>query len=145
MDIGELTRFVIDTADVGRLMHIPVNTLPPIARQRLLYALGYAIPFGWYLFDGAIGAGTSDFIEKCKKLFAARRKQAGIVLTTASPQMARECCDSGAVLYEGRLTFFKDVEDAIAVFGQLSDQAEKGPAPGPAPDPADNDDEELRL
>ena len=119
VNADEIIRFVGQFAEMEELVDMPVNMLPKSIRQRLNYALAYAIPFDFYLFDGAIGGRKGEFGERCQTAFEMRSREAGVILTTSSPKLAERFDGLAGILHQGRVHFFPTVEQALSVFKSL--------------------------
>ncbi len=119
LEIGE---FVESALQRRQLLDVPVKRFPPLLRRQLSYALMYAIPCDTYLFDGAIsGGGGAAFRTFCQTAFNLRRKEAGMIvgLTSSAAGSMFDDSTAGAVLYRGRLTLYRHLSDAMAVFDAL--------------------------
>ena len=88
-------------------------------RVKFSYLIGYAIPFDTYIIDGRVEVGDDDFRKFCKKMFEVRASQAGIVLTTRNPRLARRYGYGGAVLHGGKLWAVSDLEEGIEFLDSL--------------------------
>jgi len=115
----EIIRFVGQFAEMEEFVDMPVKMLPKSIRQRLNYALAYAIPFDFYLFDGAIGGRKGEFGERCQTAFEMRSREAGVILTTSSPKLAEKFDGLAGILHHGRVHFFPTVDKALSVFKAL--------------------------
>jgi capsular polysaccharide transport system ATP-binding protein len=117
VDPKEVADFVADFADLGEEMSMPLSALDADARRRFYFALSYAIPVDFYLFDNAIAwRGDKEFQRKCVGAFDARRRNAGTIVTTRSVHRVREFGDRGGVLHDGQLHLFNTVEEAVEAF-----------------------------
>jgi capsular polysaccharide transport system ATP-binding protein len=57
--------------------------------------------------------GDAGFKRKSRIAFMDRMENAGAIVVTHSTSQLRKLCQAGAVLENGQLTYFDDVEDAI--------------------------------
>lgn len=114
IDTDELVYFVEDFAELGDHFRLPVRTYSSGMRSRLAFGLSMAIPFDTYLVDEVSAVGDAAFKAKSNRVFNERLSSAGAIVVSHSMSMLRETCQSGAVLEQGMLTLFLDVEDAIA-------------------------------
>lgn len=115
VDTDELIAFVQDFAELGEHFNLPIRTYSSGMRSRLAFGLSMAVPFDTYLVDEVSAVGDASFKAKSNRVFNNRLANAGAVVVSHSMGMLREICDCGAVLEQGRLTFYDDVEDAIAI------------------------------
>jgi capsular polysaccharide transport system ATP-binding protein len=114
IDTDELLYFVEDFAELGDHFWLPVRTYSSGMRSRLAFGLSMAIPFDTYLVDEVSAVGDAAFKAKSNHVFNKRLSKAGAIVVAHSMGMLRQTCQSGAVLEQGQLTFYADIEDAIA-------------------------------
>jgi capsular polysaccharide transport system ATP-binding protein len=118
VDTDELVDFVEDFAGLGVHFRLPFRTYSSGMKSRLAFGVSMGIGFDTYLVDEVTAVGDAAFREKSSAVFLARMKQSGAVVVSHSMQQVRELCDAAAVLENGRLTFFDDVEEGIACHGR---------------------------
>ncbi len=71
------------------------------------------IPFSYYLIDEVTSVGDASFKEKCRAVLEDRLDQAGSIVVSHSESVLRSLCSAGAVLEDGRLHYYEDLEDAL--------------------------------
>ncbi|WP_430450537.1 ABC transporter ATP-binding protein [Rhodophyticola sp.] len=113
-DTREMNRFVAHFADLGEHFHLPVRTYSSGMRSRLSFGINMALQFDTYLIDEITAAGDAAFREKSGKVFRARMENSGAIFVSHSMNTMRDMCEAGAVLENGQLTYYDDIEDAIA-------------------------------
>lgn len=113
VDTDSLIDFVEDFAGLGVHFHLPFRTYSSGMRSRLAFGVSMGIGFDTYLVDEITAVGDAEFREKSDRVFKARLRYAGAVMVTHSMAQVRALCDAAAVLEEGRLTYYDDVEMAI--------------------------------
>jgi capsular polysaccharide transport system ATP-binding protein len=118
-DIEAFSQFVANFASLRDVLDTPVQALGADMRGRLNFTLGFALPFEYYLFDGAMALGDPAFRERALKALEERREAAGFILATRFPRLAREHFRSGAVLHNGKLHLFENIERAIGYYESL--------------------------
>jgi capsular polysaccharide transport system ATP-binding protein len=57
---------------------------------------------------------------RCQEAFAARRKNAGLIMVSHSMGTIREYCDYGGVIVEGQLIIFDSADKAIEMYNRLN-------------------------
>jgi capsular polysaccharide transport system ATP-binding protein len=107
--------FVESFAELGDYLRMPVNTYSSGMRSRLGLAISLAIDFDCFLVDEALAVGDTKF----GRAFAARLAQAGLIIVTHSPAMVRQLCSRAAVMDQGTLTFYEDLDEALATYNSL--------------------------
>ncbi len=114
VDTEALVDFVEDFAELGHHFHQPFRTYSAGMRSRLSFGVSMGIPFDTYLVDEVTSVGDAAFREKSSAMFRERMRASGALFVSHSPAMVRQLCDMGAVLEDGRLTLYEDVDKAIA-------------------------------
>jgi len=119
VDTEALVAFVEDFAGLGVHFHLPVRSYSSGMRSRLAFGVSMAIPFDTYLVDEVTSVGDAVFKQKSSHVFRARMAGAGAIVVSHSVGMLRDLCTEGAVLDDGKLTYYSDIEDAISHHMQI--------------------------
>jgi capsular polysaccharide transport system ATP-binding protein len=107
--------FVEDFSQLGRFLKEPVRVYSSGMRMRLAFAISLMIDFDCYLIDEVVAVGDARFQQRSQaELFDARQDRA-IILVSHDATYVRSHCDRAAVLHEGRLTEYENVDEAIEV------------------------------
>lgn len=114
VDTEELIEFVKDFAELGPHFHMPIRNYSSGMKSRLAFGLSLGIPFQTYLVDEVTSVGDASFRKKSRLVFEDRMQKAGAIVVTHASAQLRQYCQAGAVLENGQLTYFDDVEEAIA-------------------------------
>jgi len=118
-DSGEVADFVRGFSELGKAIDLPVRTYSAGMRARLTFAMSMALQFRCYLIDELTAVGDMRFREKCIETFAERRESADVIMVSHQLGTIRAFADSAAVLSNGELLFFEDVEDAIYYYENM--------------------------
>jgi len=113
VDTESLKDYVCEFTELGEFFHMPVRTYSSGMKARLAFAVSMGIPFDIYLIDEVTSVGDGRFREKAARVFAETLKESGAVFVSHSVGQIRKLCDAGAVLDNGVLTYYPDVEEAI--------------------------------
>lgn len=113
VDTDMLCDFVGDFAELGAHYHLPFRTYSSGMRSRLSFGVSMGIRFDTYLVDEVTSVGDAIFKTKSAKLFRERMRESGAIVVSHSMAKIRQLCTAGAVLENGKLTWFDNVEDAI--------------------------------
>jgi len=113
--IRETVDFVEDFAELGEYMRMPMMTYSSGMRSRLSLAVSLAIDFDCYLVDEALAVGDTRF----GRAFAERIERSGLILVSHSPALVRKLCTRAAVLDQGQITFYDDIDEALATYHAL--------------------------
>jgi capsular polysaccharide transport system ATP-binding protein len=116
VDSCDLLGFVRAMSGLGNAMRQPVRRYSSGMRARLGFALSMGIPFDMYLVDEVTAVGDAAFRRETSELLKARLGQAGAIVVSHAPAQLRAVCTAGAVLEDGRLRMFDDLDEAIAVY-----------------------------
>lgn len=111
--------FVADFAELGPYTYMPVKNYSAGMMSRLLLALSLAIDFDCYLIDEATGAGDPRFVNRAREMLTERLRRRTVVMVSHNAGHVRTFCRTAAVLHEGALTFFEDIDEAIATYEAL--------------------------
>ena len=113
VDTDELLEYVKDFSELGSYFYSPVRSYSAGMRSRLAFGVSIGIPFDTYLVDEVTSVGDAGFKRKSRIAFMDRMESAGAIVVTHSTAQLRKLCQAGAVLENGKLTYFDDVEEAI--------------------------------
>ncbi|SFL71155.1 capsular polysaccharide transport system ATP-binding protein [Loktanella salsilacus] len=113
VDTDELLDFVADFAELGTHFHEPIRHYSSGMKARLAFGVSIGIPFDTYLVDEVTAVGDASFRRKSRLVFMDRMERAGAIMVTHAMGQVRQMCDAGAVLENGNLTYYDDVDEAI--------------------------------
>ncbi len=114
-DTEELVSFVADFAELGSHFYLPFRTYSSGMRSRLAFGVSMGIQFDTYLIDEVTSVGDASFQSRSRDMLKERTRNAGAIVVSHGMGMIRQLCTSGAVLEAGVLTYYDDIEHAIAV------------------------------
>jgi capsular polysaccharide transport system ATP-binding protein len=115
VDTDELLDFVADFAELGMNFNEPVWTYSSGMRARLNFGMSMGIQFDTYLIDEVTATGDAAFRGKSKKVFEDRMANSGLIMVSHSDGLMKAMCNIGAVLEAGTITFYDDIDEALAV------------------------------
>lgn len=113
VDTEELMDFVADFAELGLNFNEPVRNYSSGMKARLNFGMSMGIRFDTYLIDEVSAVGDAGFKKKSRMLFDDRMSRGGVIMVTHSDRMMRNMCNAGAVLENGKITWYDDVEAAL--------------------------------
>lgn len=114
VDTDALVAFVEDFAELGSHFFMPLRTYSAGMRSRLAFGISMGIRFDTYLVDEVTAVGDASFKQKSSAVFRARMQESGAILVSHSMMQIRKLCQAGAVLENGNLTYYEDIDEAIA-------------------------------
>ncbi|OLQ92072.1 polysaccharide/polyol phosphate ABC transporter ATP-binding protein [Vibrio panuliri] len=106
-------------AELGVKYDLPVRTYSSGMRARLSFGCCISIDFDVYLIDEATSVGDAKFRQKAKAALLDKSRSASVIMVSHDMKEIREFCDSAVILHQGELTFYDDLERAIAVYNGL--------------------------
>ena len=112
----DVCAFVDDFAELGAAFHEPVRHYSSGMKARLAFGINMAMEFDTYLLDEALAAGDAEFIRRSRALLSSRLQGAGAIIVSHAMGQVRKLCSMGAVLENGQLRLYDDLEDAIAIY-----------------------------
>lgn len=114
VDTDRLLAFVEDFAELGAHFHLPFRTYSSGMRSRLAFGVSMGIRFKTYLIDEVTSVGDAGFRAKCDAVLGERLKDSNAIIVSHSMPSLRKLCNAAAVLENGELTYYDDLEEAIA-------------------------------
>lgn len=118
-DEEEMIRAVDDFAELGHYMDMPIGTYSAGMMSRLLLGLSLAMDFDCYLIDEATSVGDQRFIDRTREALNDRLRDRALVMVSHHGYHIRSFCRTAAILHNGALTFFEDLDEAIATYEAL--------------------------
>jgi capsular polysaccharide transport system ATP-binding protein len=118
IDERQAVAYVEQFAELGEYFQMPTGTYSSGMRARLAFGACLAIEFDVYLIDEVTSVGDARFRAKCLKAFRQRMDRADVIMVSHEYETMRAYCDAGAVLSDGRLVLFDDLEDAIDYYAR---------------------------
>ncbi len=117
--VDEIVEAVNEFAELGAYMDMPVSTYSSGMMSRLLLGLSMAMDFDCYLIDEATSVGDSRFIMRTQQRLENKLRDSAVVMVSHHAMHIRSFCRTAAILHEGSLTFFEDLDEAIATYEAL--------------------------
>ncbi|MFQ6546493.1 ABC transporter ATP-binding protein [Aestuariibius sp. 2305UL40-4] len=128
VDSDALTASVRDFAELGQHFNLPVRSYSSGMRSRLAFGTSMGIAFDTYLVDEVTAVGDAAFREKSEKVFTERMQDSGAIIVSHSLPQIRRLCESVAVIENGQLHLYDDVEDGIRHHEELMHVGPSAPA-----------------
>lgn len=119
VETGELVDFVEDFAELGQHFRLPVRSYSSGMKSRLAFGISMGIRFDTYLVDEVTAVGDAAFRDKSEALFLDRLGESAAVMVTHAMNQVRRLCQYVAVLENGKMQFFDDVEKGILLHQRL--------------------------
>ncbi|WP_137167845.1 ABC transporter ATP-binding protein [Salinimonas lutimaris] len=107
---------VQEFAELNKKFDLPVKTYSSGMRAKLVFACCMNIDFDVYLIDEATSVGDPLFRRKAKETLREKAKNAGVIMVSHELDQIREYCSSAVLIDKGKLTYFEDLEEGIAIY-----------------------------
>ncbi len=108
--------FVEEFTELGRYLREPVHQYSHGMLTRLGFALSMAIEFDCFLIDEAMVVGDARFHHRCHVELFQKRKDRAVILVSHDPNVIKLYCTRSAVLHEGKLHQFDDIEQSYRFY-----------------------------
>ncbi|SIO69860.1 capsular polysaccharide transport system ATP-binding protein [Burkholderia sp. GAS332] len=108
--------FVQEFSELGYYLREPVKSYSAGMRARLAFAISMAVEFDCFLIDEIVAVGDSRFHAKCHHELFERRRDRSLIIVSHDAGYIREHCDRAAVLIQGKLHTFDQVQDAYTFY-----------------------------
>lgn len=115
VDTDELVDYVADFSELGAFYKAPVRTYSSGMKARLAFGVSMGVKFDYYLVDEITAVGDTNFRQKSQQVFKERLTDSDVIMVSHSSSTLRDYCETGIVLEDGKLTYYDNLEDAIAV------------------------------
>jgi capsular polysaccharide transport system ATP-binding protein len=113
-------KYVEEFSELGVYLREPVKKYSSGMRARLAFGISMAVDFDCFLIDEIVAVGDSYFQEKSHKELFERRKDRAMIIVSHNVAYVREHCQHAAVLVNGKLHSFDQVEDAYKFYQEGS-------------------------
>ena len=111
-DINNLMSEIIEFAELGHYIDMPMGTYSSGMRARLGFAITTSVKADILVMDEWIGAGDPRFLEKCEERLSQIIDDSKIlVLATHREKLLEQLCTRFAFLEKGKITVFESMSD----------------------------------
>lgn len=114
--------FTREFSELGEYFDEPVKSYSAGMQARFAFSVSLACNFEYYLVDEALETGDARYREKFRMAFEERRANASVILVSHNEQTIRRNCDMAAILHEGGLTLYEDLQEALREYNFLQNQ-----------------------
>ncbi|CDO59343.1 MULTISPECIES: ABC transporter ATP-binding protein [Parvibaculaceae] len=120
----EITPEVMEFAQLGDYIDLPVRTYSTGMLVRLAFAITTAVTSEILLFDELIGAGDATFVDKAQaRLQKFVEKSSVMVVATHSADIMKKWCNRAMVFEHGNMMYDGTVDNALAEYKKLVEAA----------------------
>jgi capsular polysaccharide transport system ATP-binding protein len=111
--IPPVIEFTEAFSELGLYLKEPVKKYSSGMRARLAFGISMAIDFDCFLIDEIIAVGDDRFQEKSRIELFEKRGDRAMIIVSHNAQFIRNHCERAAVLLDGKLYDFSDLDDAF--------------------------------
>ena len=115
-NVKEVNDYVEEFSELKEYLDMPVSTYSNGMKSKLAFGLSLAINFETYLIDEIISVGDNSFRIKSKEELKKKVTNAKVILISHHMETIREFCDKVAILKDGNLVLYNDIEEGIKKF-----------------------------
>ena len=114
-EIRELEEIIIDFAGISEYIDQPVRTYSSGMKARLGFSINVNIRPEIFIVDEALSVGDEEFKNKCIKKVReiVSKEDVTLLFVTHSTGVAKQFCDRGLFMKNGKLIFDGEINDAI--------------------------------
>ena len=125
--IPALMEEVAEFSELGDFLFLPMKNYSAGMRARLVFAVTTNLNANIILMDENIGVGDKTFQDKARKRVERFLAQDGIaVVASHANSVLRNLCTTGLVMQSGRVAFHGEIDQAIAVYGEMQNGVAQG-------------------
>ena len=105
--------YVEEFSELGVYLREPVKKYSSGMRARLAFGISMAVEFDCFLIDEIVAVGDDRFQEKSRIELFEKRSDRAMIIVSHNADFIRTHCQHAAVLVNGKLHSFSQVEDAF--------------------------------
>jgi homopolymeric O-antigen transport system ATP-binding protein len=118
-EIDDMTPEIVEFAEIGDFISLPVRTYSAGMRMRLAFAIATVGTPDILLIDEVFGAGDRWFLTKARRRIGALLERSrSIVLSSHSVGHIREFCTSCLYLEQGEIRAHGETDDVLKVYNE---------------------------
>jgi capsular polysaccharide transport system ATP-binding protein len=121
-DDGEYADRVGEVAEIQKFWNEKLGACSKDIKWRFAFALGVCLPFDIYIFQ-TTEPSDKTYRERCQAIVEELGREYGLLLPTTKGEVAQKFCDRAFVLDGGKVTYYEDIEAAIAHLDRLEEPA----------------------
>lgn len=120
-EIKEIEQDIVDFAELGEYIDQPVRTYSSGMKARLGFAVNVSIKPEILIVDEALSVGDAAFRNKClsKVNEIIEKDNVTLLFVTHATGTAKEFCNRGIVMKNGKIVFDDLIEDSIKAYNKI--------------------------
>jgi len=121
-EIKEIINFVQEFSELDDYFDMPIRTYSSGMKSRLSFALSLSFDFDYLLIDETLSVGDAKFRKKSKEALLKKIETCNVLLVSHDMGTLKDICDAGIVVNNGKISYFEDINMAIARYVQINKQ-----------------------
>lgn len=122
-EIESMAEEIVDFAQIGEFISLPVRTYSAGMRMRLAFAIATVGTPDILLVDEVFGAGDSAFMKRARdRISALLGRSKSIVFSSHSSVLVREFCTTCLYLERGQIRAHDNTEDVLKLYAEDVDK-----------------------
>ena len=85
-------------------------------KSRLQFGMSLAFDFDVYISDEVTSTGDAAFQKKARQAFENLVGRSSIIMASHSDKTLKQFCEAGMFVYQGKVYWFDDIDDAIKAY-----------------------------
>ncbi len=121
-EIQQAIESVKEFSELGDYFDMPIKIYSSGMKSRLSFGLSLFFDFDYLIIDETLSVGDKNFQVKSKNALKKKIENCNVLLVSHSMPTLKEICDSGIVVNDGNMTYYEDINEAIAVYDAINKQ-----------------------
>lgn len=118
VQVDDKIGFIEDFSELGAYLREPVAKYSAGMLARLAFAISMSVEFDCFLIDEVIAVGDKRFHDKCHVELFEKRGDRAMIFVSHDSDYIKHHCSRAAVLLDGELIVYDDVEEAYAIYNE---------------------------
>ena len=123
-EMNEIIKYVEAFSELGNYFDMPIKTYSSGMKGRLGFGLSLAFDFDYMIIDETLSDGDVRFKQKSKEALMQKIEHCHILLVSHDMNTLRELCDAGIVVNNGKIIYYKNINDAIKEYQNINLKAQ---------------------
>jgi len=123
-EMNEIIKYVEAFSELGNYFDMPIKTYSSGMKGRLGFGLSLAFDFDYMIIDETLSVGDVRFKQKSKEALMQKIEHCHILLVSHDMNTLRELCDAGIVVNNGKIIYYKNINDAIKEYQNINLKAQ---------------------
>ena len=121
-EIEQAIESVKEFSELGDYFDMPIKIYSSGMKSRLSFGLSLFFDFDYLIIDETLSVGDKNFQVKSKAALRKKIENCNVLLVSHSMPTLKEICDSGIVVDGGEMTYYEDINEAIAIYDNINKQ-----------------------